>query len=57
MAMSDAEATKYFTPGLECQTLRILEDKCPHNKGWTWEGHGHNDDCYKCKQCGETIWH
>lgn len=57
MSMSDAEATKLFTPTTEVQTFRILQGLCPHNKGWTWDGHGHNDDCYRCKLCRETIWH
>lgn len=57
MAMSDAQATALFTPSPQEQTLRILQNLCPHNKGWQHDGHGHNDDCYKCKLCNQTKWH
>lgn len=57
MALSDSEATKLFTPSEEDQTYKILKGLCPHNKGWRYAGHGHNDDAYECKLCLETKWH
>jgi len=54
--MSDDSVEKYLTPSPEEQTFRILEGKCPHNKGWTYAGHGHNDEAYTCRLCGETKW-
>ena len=57
MELSDAEATRMFTPSPEAQTLRILQNLCPHNKGWRFDGHGHNDDAYTCNMCREIMWH
>lgn len=57
MALSDSEATGLFTPSEEDQTYKILKGLCPHNKGWRYAGHGHNDDAYECKLCLETKWH
>lgn len=38
---------------------RILElkkiDECPHTDRY-YAGHSHNDDAYKCKQCGHIEW-
>jgi hypothetical protein len=48
---------KWLTPSEEEQTFLILQGKCPHNKGWRYAGHGHNDDAYDCNLCGETKWH
>ena len=55
-AVSDA-AERYLTPSEEEQTFRILQGKCPHNDGWNYEGHGHNDDCYSCRLCGQQEWY
>ena len=55
--LSDAEATRIFTPSEEQQTWRILQGLCPHNRGWYWLGHGHNGDCYECVQCGVKMWY
>lgn len=55
--LSDEEATRIFTPSAEEQTLRVLKDQCPHNRGWRWTGHGHNDDCYECRICHESMWY
>lgn len=55
--LSDEEATRIFEPIETEQTLRILKGLCPHNQGWRWTGHGHNDDCYECKLCRETMWY
>lgn len=55
--LSDEEATRIFTPSEEAQTFRVLQGLCPHNKGWVWDGHGHNDDCYRCKLCRESNWY
>lgn len=57
MAMSDERATELFTPSEQQQTMLILKGQCPHNKGWRHVGHGHNDDCYECKLCHESMWH
>lgn len=46
-------ANRWLTPDLEEQTARTLKGLCPHNKGWLYEGHSHNDDAYKCTLCGE----
>jgi hypothetical protein len=51
------EIMKWLTPSEEEQTFLILQGKCPHNKGWRYAGHGHNDDAYDCNLCGETKWH
>ena len=48
---------KYLTPSKEEQLILILSNKCPHNKGWKYDGHSHNDDAYKCKLCGEIEWY
>ena len=50
-------AEKYLTPSPEEQTFLILQGKCPHNKGWTYDGHSHNDEAYRCRLCGETKWY
>jgi hypothetical protein len=47
------DAPSALTPSLEEQTLRILQGKCPHNKGWTDMGHSHNSNAYECKLCSE----
>lgn len=57
MGAWDNEANNKFTPTPEEQTYLVLQGKCPHNQGWTHDGHGHNDDCYKCKLCGQTEWY
>lgn len=45
---------EYLTPTEEEQTFLILQGKCPHNKGWRYGGHGHNDEWYSCALCGIT---
>lgn len=55
--MSDEEATEAFTPSEEQQTLLILQGKCPHNKGWTYDGHTSHEDAYKCRLCGFIKWY
>ncbi|HEY6435444.1 MAG TPA: hypothetical protein VIY47_02560 [Ignavibacteriaceae bacterium] len=42
-----------LTPSKEEQILLVLAGKCPHNKGWDYDGHGHNDDYYRCRMCGD----
>ncbi len=42
-----------LTPTAEEQSILILQGKCPHNKGWNYDGHSHNDSAYKCRLCGE----
>jgi hypothetical protein len=44
---------KILTPDKEDQTVLILSGKCPHNKGWVYKGHSHNDDAYSCILCGK----
>ena len=56
MELSDEKATELFTPTKEEQTFNLLKGICPHNGGWTWDGHGHNDDAYKCQLCKEIKW-
>lgn len=41
----------HLTPSKEEQTALLLAGKCPHNKGWRYAGHSHNDDAYECKLC------
>lgn len=45
-----------FTPSEEEQAILILQGKCPHNQGWNYAGHGHKDDAYECRLCGEIKW-
>lgn len=45
---------KWLTPSEEEQAWLILQGKCPHNGGWRYGGHGHNDEWYQCKLCGDT---
>ena len=54
--MTEEEREEVFTPSEKEQTLLVLQGKCPHNGGWKWDGHGHNDDCYVCKLCGALKW-
>lgn len=56
MDLNDDEMDRILTPSKEEQTILILKGKCPHNQGWTYVGHGHNDDAYACKFCGEVKW-
>ncbi len=49
--MTNEEVEDYLTPSKEEQTLLILQGKCPHNKGWNYAGHSHNDDAYECRLC------
>lgn len=55
--LKQEEADKIFTPSEEEQTLRVLKGLCPHNKGWRYDGHGHNDEAWKCNLCGEIEWY
>ena len=41
----------HLTPAAEEQTFLILQGKCPHNQGWRYVGHSHNDDAYECRLC------
>lgn len=34
--------------------LEKIRADCQHK--WEYEGHGHNDDCYKCYKCGKMKW-
>jgi hypothetical protein len=52
--MTQEEANEYCTPTEAEQTLLILQDKCPHNKGWRYFGHGHNDEIWQCNYCNQT---
>lgn len=36
------------------EQLEKIRNKCSHK--WEYDGHGHNDDCYKCIFCGEIEW-
>lgn len=56
MELSEESMDRIFTPSPEEQTKLVLEGKCPHNKGWRYAGHGHNDDAYECRLCGEIRW-
>ena len=50
-------ANEWLTPTEEEQAIRILKGECPHNQGWSFEAHGHNDSAYKCRLCGEIGWY
>lgn len=56
MELDDNQMDRILTPSEEEQTKLVLEGKCPHNKGWRYEGHGHNDDAYSCRLCGMIKW-
>ena len=56
MDLNAEEMERILTPKPEEQTFRILQGKCPHNGGWAHDGHGHNDDAYRCLLCGEIKW-
>ena len=45
---------RYLTPSVEEQTALVLAGKCPHNKGWYYDGHSHNSEAYECVLCKET---
>ena len=47
----------WLTPSKEEQLILILKGKCPHNKGWKYDGHGHTDDAYICCLCKELKWY
>jgi hypothetical protein len=51
--VSETNEEGWLTPSEEEQVVRVLKGKCPHNKGWTFYGHGHNDSAYTCNLCGE----
>ena len=51
-AVQDA-AENWLTPTEKEQAWRILKGECPHNKGWHYEGHGHNSSYYRCALCGK----
>lgn len=53
MPLTDNDATKIFTPSEKEQAFLILQGKCPHNVGWMYWSHNHNDDNYRCIRCGE----
>jgi hypothetical protein len=54
--LTSEERERIFTPTEQEQSMLVLQDKCPHNQGWRHIGHGHNDDCYECVQCGKMKW-
>jgi hypothetical protein len=56
MELNEEQMERILTPSEEEQTLLILQGKCPHNGGWNYAGHGHNDDAYECKLCHEWKW-
>jgi hypothetical protein len=39
---------------LEHTARKKVMDNCQHNM--VYEGHGHNDDYYKCSHCGYSEW-
>ena len=48
---------RYLTPTAEKQQELISKGECPHNQGFRYEGHSHNDDCYQCLTCGKHFWY
>jgi hypothetical protein len=56
MELNEEQMERILTPSEEEQTFRILRGECPHNGGWSYAGHGHNDDAYECKLCHEWKW-
>lgn len=36
------------------QQITHIRKNCNHK--FKYDGHGHNDDCYKCEYCEETEW-
>ena len=53
--MSDYDDVQnHLTPTEEEQTFLILQGKCPHNKGWHYDGHGHNYETWSCSICNES---
>lgn len=57
MGLSSTTASQIFTPSDEEQTLLILKGLCPHNKGWYYYGHSHNEECWRCAVCGRTEYY
>ncbi len=57
MSSKGEAANNWLTPSEEEQAFLLLQGKCPHNSGWNYIGHGHNDDCYRCNACGEEEWY
>lgn len=53
MELTKEEQDRILTPSKEEQLILELSGKCPHNKGWVHDGHGHNDDAYRCVGCGK----
>ena len=51
--MSYEAAMKHLIPSEEEQAWLILQGKCPHNEGWTYLGHGHHEEYYKCNLCNK----
>ena len=54
--LTQEERKKFLAPSEQEQAWLILQGKCPHNGNLSWEGHGHNDDCYTCSLCGYVRW-
>ena len=50
-------ANEWLTPSREEQLALILQGKCPHNQGWRYDGHGHNEEAYVCRMCGQLEWY
>lgn len=57
MELTEEQMERILTPEPAMQTFLILKGECPHNGGWVHDGHGHNDDAYKCKLCGKIKWY
>lgn len=53
ISSAENSAVLWLTPSEQEQTFRILSGLCPHNAGWSYFGHNHNDSAYKCNMCGE----
>lgn len=56
MAVEEKYPNDWLAPTEEEQAILILKGECPHNKGWNYAGHGHNDDAYECRLCGKIKW-
>lgn len=34
--------------------IEALRSLCEHN--WVYDGHGHNESCYRCTRCEKVEW-
>ena len=55
--MDSNQINEVLTPTKEEQVILLLQGKCPHNLGWGYVGHSHNDDAYMCALCGKLEFH